>query len=72
MRVKNPRAAAAASPVTDADKADLTAALQTLSSKDAPTFDELRAVLGGKGARFTDGMLHQTALDLGFDVTRDA
>jgi hypothetical protein len=68
MRIRNPNAAAP-SPVTAADKTDLQAALTALAAVAAPTFAEIRAALPvGKRARFTDGMIHQAALDLGLKV----
>jgi hypothetical protein len=72
VRIKNPnKAASSPSPVSNADKAALEAALVNLADKD-PTFAELRAALpAGKRDRMTDGMLHQAALDLGLDVLGD-
>lgn len=67
QRVKNPNAPA--SPVTAQDKTDLQDALTAIASNAAPTFDEIRkALTAGKRDRFTDGMIAQTAKDLGLTV----
>jgi hypothetical protein len=65
MRVLNPNVA---SPVTAQDKSDLQNVLATLAGRH-PTFDEIRTALpADRRARFTDGMIHQAALDLGLKV----
>lgn len=58
----------APSPVTAQDKIDLQAVVDAFVGTQ-PTFDELRAMLpAGRRARFTDGHLAQTAVDLGLVV----
>jgi hypothetical protein len=60
-----------AAPVVSAnDKRDLQAALAALPGKAAPTFAEIRAAMSTQATRdrFTDGWMHQTALELGLDV----
>jgi len=67
MRVFN----AVPSPVTAQDKTDIRAALDALAvgGDRAPDFASIRATLAaGKRARFTDGMIHQAALDMGLTV----
>lgn len=73
MRVRNPNVAPAVSPVIQVDKDDLTAAFAgALAANRAPTFMEIRAALpAARRARFTDGMIHQVALDLGLKVEPD-
>lgn len=68
MRVVNPNAV---SPVTAQDKTDLQNALAACLSKGVgvPAFDAIRAELtAAKRARFTDGMIHQTAVEMGLKV----
>jgi len=56
------------SPVTQADKDDITAALAAAPG-DTPLFADVRAqLLAGRRARFTDGMIHQTVIELGLKV----
>jgi len=63
--------AAAKSPVTDTDKTDLQAALVAIA-KPVATAAEVRAALpAGRRAKWTDGFLHQAALDLGLKVERE-
>lgn len=56
------------SPVTAQDKIDLQAVVDAFVGAQ-PTFEELRAQLAaGRRARFTDGHLQQTAIELGLIV----
>lgn len=68
MRILNP--AALRSPLTETDRADFAAALAgPLAAVEAPTFAEVRAALpSARRARWTDGMIHQAALDAGMKV----
>jgi len=62
---------AALSPVTAQDRTDLQAALDALVAGGnlAPDFAAVRGALAsGKRARFVDGLIHQTALDMGLRV----
>lgn len=66
MRLKNPNVTA---NVTAQDKTDLSAALTALAADAAPDFDAIRAAMTpAKRARFTDGMIAQTAQDIGLTV----
>lgn len=68
MRIDNPNAPKA-NPITQADKDALAAVLVALAAKAQPSFDEIRAALAaGNRARFTDGVIHATALELGLTV----
>ena len=67
MRVKSPEV----SPVTAADRQAVVDALAATGAK-AATFEAIRAKLpGGARGRFTDGYLHQAALDAGLIVEPD-
>lgn len=71
MRVKNPNYVAPVL-VSATDKSDLQAALLTLAGSKAPTFTEIRAAMTpAQRTKFTDGFMHQTALDLGLTVGDD-
>ncbi len=62
---------AAVAVVSAQDKTDLQAAIAAVG-KGSATFDEIRAQLAAvRRGRFTDGMIHQTALDLGLRVDSD-
>lgn len=67
MRIRS-TTTAAPSPVSAQDKTDLQEAIAA-TGQAAPTFEAVRAALAaGKRARFSDGMMHQTALELGLVV----
>jgi hypothetical protein len=65
-------AVVAGSPVTATDKTDLAAAITAAGA--GASFADVRAKLttAAKRTRFTDGMIHQAALELGGYTVRPA